>query len=90
MKINCPNCNSLQAFRPQKREAEDDRLEVFICCRACLYEQVIQSGPRVIVELELDLQTLRGKQLAGVPLGSVIARRERRLEELKRQHGLSE
>jgi hypothetical protein len=62
---------------------------VFIKCRICQWEKVLFDGPREVVELELDIERLRGRVGAGqTSLASVLRRREMRLEAARRKHGI--
>jgi RNase P subunit RPR2 len=57
-KTPCPQCNTPKKFAPQRR-GDDDHYEVFIRCGACGWENVLRSGPRRLVELEMDVEHLR-------------------------------
>jgi len=39
---NCPRCEALVPFRPQRRPIDDKRIEVFIRCKHCNYKLVLR------------------------------------------------
>lgn len=47
---NCPRCEALESFRPQRRPVGDKRIEVFIRCTTCNYEVVLRVST---VQIEL-------------------------------------
>lgn len=77
----CPQCGKEASFKPRKREPQPGLLELVIACPYCPWEQVIRSGPKTILELELDIEALEMKVRQGVPLHDVLARRRERLEQ---------
>lgn len=89
MELDCPNCGSVNAFPNRRRDhpVQEGWIQIFIKCTTCPYERVIREGPQEIIELELDIEKLKGKQAASVNLSHVIANREHRLKALRAQHG---
>ena len=76
----CPQCGSPGAFKSRRREV-DGSVEDYVRCAACPYEVVLRSGPRELVDLEVDVERLRGRVTAGEGhLAPVLALREARLE----------
>jgi hypothetical protein len=56
-KQNCPRCNSVQSFRPQRRDtttpdtkviASPSVIEVYIKCTVCNWESVLRKSTREI------------------------------------------
>lgn len=83
----CPQCGIQSRFREQKLESEDGkRLTVIIECEHCHNTEVIRSGPKDLVELEIDVEQLRAKHEVTGLLGDVLAAREHRLNELRHYH----
>jgi hypothetical protein len=39
--VNCPRCNSLQAFIPRERKTKNNAFETYIKCYMCKWESVL-------------------------------------------------
>jgi len=59
-KQNCPRCNAMQSFRPQRRDtptpdakviATSSVIEVYIKCTVCNWESVLRKSTREIEHL---------------------------------------
>lgn len=45
---NCPRCEALNPFRPQRRSIGDNFIEIFIRCPTCHWERVLDiSTPEI-------------------------------------------
>lgn len=88
--MQCPDCGSEGAFRPQRRDFEDriyhdgePHRQIFVRCRQCRWESVTCEGPALVVELEMDIERLRGKVAAGqASLADVLRARESRRDQM--------
>jgi hypothetical protein len=69
-KQNCPRCNSVQSFRPQRRDtttpdtkviASPSVIEVYIKCTVCNWESVLRKSTR---EIELLMANERRRASA--------------------------
>lgn len=83
---SCPECGSPQKFRPRRRE-EGPQLELYITCKTCRWEALLHSGPREVVEIELDIIKLRGRAERSSALRSLLWAREERLAATKQRLG---
>lgn len=64
--IHCPRCNSAQKFGVQTRVLDEDidLVELFVSCKKCRWETIIDRGTRHDLRLQRDLARLRARVLA--------------------------
>lgn len=48
---HCPRCEALGSFRPRRRPIDDTRIELFIRCPVCHYEQILGVSTPEIEQL---------------------------------------
>lgn len=53
---HCPRCEASNSFRPRRRPIDDTRIEVFIRCPVCHYEQIMRTSTPEIEHLR-SIQT---------------------------------
>ena len=83
---NCPRCEAMVPFRPQRMPIDDKRIEVFIRCKHCNYKQVLRvSNVRIeqLIRVRNRLASVNRYQIAkhGAP-SSVVSGQ---LKKIRRQ-----